>query len=145
MKMTIIFKDGNSLDDCMSGLISEFDFVATEETGVFSNGDGLSIYVTDNTLHLDGEDDAVNALFNDNILPSYNDYIVKALVAEHYSSPTPARGNLCEAFRAMRKNGLKQHLLGEALEILKQNGAEIKNPEKAFGLSQLFAQRRIQR
>lgn len=94
MKMTIIFNNGNTLDDCMSGLISEFGFYATEETGIFSNGDGLTIYGTDRSLHLDGEDDAVTALFNDEILPAYNTEIRKTFVNES-TRPVSLRLSFC--------------------------------------------------
>lgn len=137
MKMTIIFNNGNALDDCMSGLISEFGFFATEETGVFSNGDGLTIYGTDRSLHLDGEDDAVTALFNDEILPAYNAEIRKTFVNESakafVESLEPQRGDLKNAFHAMRDRKLKEYLVGEALETLKQYGAVVHAPEKAFG------------
>ena len=140
MKMTIVFNNGNSLDDCMSGLISEFGFSATEETGVFSNGDGLTIYGTNCSLHLDGEDDAVRALFTEHILPSYYTEIRKTFQNESAAfvdSLRPSRGGLKEAFAAMRNHSLKKHLVGEALETLRQYGAVIEEPAKAFGLRNL--------
>jgi hypothetical protein len=76
-------------------------------------------------------------LFNDEILPAYNTEIRKTFVNEStkafVESLEPQRGDLKNAFHAMRNRKLKDYLVGEALETLKQYGAVVQAPEKAFG------------
>ena len=118
MKMTVIFNNGNSLADCVNGLISEFDFVPTEEKGVFfRESDGVSFKGVDNILYIEGDESVVTKFYRDEIAPAYGFEIRKSFMYEscrtYLEAFVPKKGQFRNAFKAMRDRSLKEYLQDE--------------------------------
>ena len=127
MKMSIVFNSTVNLADCVNGLISDFDFVPTEEKGVFvRESDGISFKGVDNVLYLEGDEETVTKFYRDEISPAYGFEIRKSFMYEScrafVESMRPKRGQFKNAFKAMKNHALNDYLLDESMEILNSNG-----------------------